>query len=329
MNDRTYATQRDYASDTPVRQDNFVRRWLVPLVLGTAGLVFLILLPKSVWYEGIISRLAEWQFNWLGDWYPLLTLLALVGLFALAIQLIAWLVGRLFGGKRQDTQLSALMAERQRAVRSSAVATRTMYAVALASALGSLVTLFLMFGLPSTQGTPQQIAVSQLGGEAPREGAASLTGTLDWQRMTRFDQNVLFTKRSVYFVPVVGQLGPQKAVRYLVQVFPNEFEVPNDRPHDSKPEDRQVWEMGRVTPKIAPPITGVLQAKGLPREITMLYRKAGITISPDHHVLYRNDSSVRWRHGVVAVEFLLFALGSLLVALLLHRQWRRVASVAV
>ena len=238
---------------------------------------------------------------------------------ALLIAVMMLIIARL----RKDTggQVGIVLRHRRTLWRTN-VAMRCFLVLAVGSAIGAVATLGAMFMLPRDGAHPQRISVGQLPFAHPEEGPAILDGQIDWQHLTRFDQDLVVSRRSIYFAPIVQQIGPRRSVRYYVQVLRSEFDV-NSHPYDAVPESERVWDAGRVVPKIQPPIRGILWSHGLPDELVALYAKVGIRTHPDHFALYRSEGAMRWRYVVVASEFALFALGALAIGLILRWQLRR------
>ncbi len=301
---------------------------VVPLTLGVGLIAFLAMLPDNIFYKGLISRLAEWQFNRFGTYFPVLTIAIPIAIIVGLVLLVLWLLARANRRSQANDADGAAIAvpleeRRAAALRSARLGMRAFSALAIASGIGALATIASIIGLPAMAGTQQAISVGALPFAVPREGPAKLSGTLEWQRMARFDQGVVLANKTIYVVPVVGAPGPRASVRYFAQVYRSEFEVPNNRPHDSIPENRRVWESGRVDPKVTTPISGTLRAGGLPDELVYLYRKAGLNVHPDHYVLFRDGGSMRWPYVLYTAGFILMGLASLLVALFHRRQTRR------
>lgn len=294
---------------------------LIGLVVSLA--LFLILLPQAIFYRGLIFRFAEWQFFWFGTYYPLLSLILPVFLFsALAVALL-WLVTRARGKTDQvDNGLEA------RARRTMLITYSTSYGflgLAILAFLAALLTCLQIVRLPGDTGPVQTIRVGELPFAKPAEGAAQLYGMIDLQNVTAIRRNFVFFDKYLYFAPMVNRIGPRKSNRYFIQVYRPEFILPNGNLAIAIPEKQVLVENGVVgaSKALKMPTKGILLQHGLPFESMWLYRKAGLTVHPDHYVLYRSAADMRFGYWVIAAEFFLLAMISLVIALIQMRSLKK------
>ncbi len=303
-----------------------IRNNIIPVAVAVALFIFLVLLPQSIFYRGLVSRLAEWQFTWFGNYFPILTVILPVLLLTILIILIFWLILRLKNKKNQDEPALALQQQINQAISKARLAMISFFVLSALSIVAVIVTLLLMLTLPNEKGQAQNINVGSVPFAEPKEGAAKLNGTLDWQKLATIKRNLVVDSQRTYFIPIVSQIADRKSTRYFVQVFRPEFVLPRNVMPGRVPEREHLLEQGLITPTRDGPsgsVSGVLRQDGLPEEIVLLYEKAGVDVHPDHYVLYRNTADLRWPYWGAAWQFFLFGLGALLIGLFQRRQYRR------
>lgn len=303
-----------------------IRRNLVPVTVTFAIVIFLILLPQSVFYRGLVSMLAEWQFLRFGRYFPILTMALPVIILSLLLLIILWIVLRRKKNRNESEAVLSATEQLAKSVARTRLAMRSFFALAGLGLLGALISLILMSRLPGDDGKAQQINVGTVPFAVPREGAARLTGSLDWQKLATIDRNLVLANQRTYFIPIVSRIAERKSTRYFVQVFRPEFVLPKNQLPGIVPEKDKLLEYGRIIPTKDGPgnsVTGALRQDGLPDEIVLLYEKTGLEVHPDHYVLYRKTSDLKWPYWVAALEFLLLALGSGILALFQRRQLKR------
>ena len=303
----------------------------MPIIFGIAAIIFFILFSESVDYNGLIARLAEWQFNVLGRYFPALTLMIPVVLIGIIVALILWVLTR---RREQDSPVADALSRVRRGTQLASWCLLSVAAVAAIVGIGSLVKSMNIDDGPAAR---QQIQVGQLPLAVPHAGPARLNGALMWRRLTRFDQFLLVDNRSLFVVPVVGDdpllvnqaEGRSAAVRYFVQVYPDEFVLPTKWEHRDIPEDRYVIERGRAQPvRALVPAEGRLVRHGLPAELTALYRKVGLRVHPDHYVLFRDRDAPRWSYYAVAGKLFLLSALALIAGLYQRRQYKRLVKAS-
>jgi hypothetical protein len=264
----------------------------------------LILLWWTIGYRSLVEMLAEWQFAHLGRYYPSLTVSAVVLVLALPIAL---LVGAYRRRRRLrfDTSLPSAATPEilvARAIRSAERSRLFFAAVAIVSALVAAGVFIHMLSLPSDSG-PVRTVVGVAGSVQP-EGAAAYARPLRIGRVARIEENVGLARRVMYIAPVFLPHG-QDGGAFLTVVEP-----------DPTPPLR-----------FTPIASGVLVERGLPREVTNLYRAAAIAIPERSYLLMRDGAMVRWRSLVLGIQTALLALAGAAVSLLFGRQARRLRQV--
>ncbi len=303
-----------------------IRSNIIPVAVAFALFIFLFLLPQSVFYRGLVSLLAEWQFSWFGNYLPILTVILPVLILTLLLLLIFWLIFRLRKKDDQDEPELSLAEQAKNALAKARMSMLSFFVLTALSFIAVIVTLALMIALPSDSGKVQKISVGSIPFTEPKEGRAELDGVLDWQKLATIKRNLVFASQRTYFIPIVSQIADRKSTRYFVQVFRPEFVLPRNQMPGRVPEREHLLEQGLITPTKDGPsglVSGVLRQDGLPDEIVMLYEKAGLTVHPDHHVLYRKASDMRWPYWGAAWAFLLFGICALLIGLFQRRQYKR------
>lgn len=264
----------------------------------------LLLLWWAIRYRSLVEMLAEWQFSLLGRYYPSLTVSAVVLILALPIAMI---VGgyRRRRRRRFDAAASSPATPEvliARAIRSAQRGRLFFSGIAVVTALVAVVVLLRMLSLPSDSGAVRTVV--GVAGSVQPEGAAAFARPLRIGRVARIEENVGLARRVMYIAPV-----------YL-----------------PRREDGDAF-LTIVEPSSTPPLrftpiaSGVLVEGGLPREVTNLYRAAGITVPERSYLLMRDGAMVRWRSLVLGVQTALLALVAAGIALLLGRQARRLRRV--
>ncbi|MEP3224709.1 MAG: hypothetical protein ABJO01_01950 [Parasphingorhabdus sp.] len=299
---------------------------IVPVAIAFALFVFLVLLPQSFFYRGLVSRLAEWQFHLFGNYFPILTMALPILLLTLLLVLILWIVFRVRKKKEADQPELSLPDQVKRTLGKTRRAMLSFFILSGLAVVAMLVTLILVFMLPNDSGKMQTINVGSLPFAEPKEGNARLNGTLDWQKLATIKKDLVLARQRTYFIPIVSRIADRKSTRYFVQVFRPEFVLPRNQLPGRVPEREHLLEQGRIVPTKDGPggsVNGVLRQDGLPDEIVLLYQKAGVDVHPDHYVLYRDASDLSWPYWGAFWQFFILAIGTLLIGLYQRRQFKR------
>jgi hypothetical protein len=273
-----------------------IRRTPRQLQWGVAvwsSLVGVILLWQAVTYRGLIAFGAEWQLNEFGNYYPILTYMALLVLFVAPSLL-------LLRSKNSRSQPLGSIVELRRAEAFARRSSHVVFAVAAICLCASAISLVLMALLPGASGAPQRISVNDTTAAQPREGLTELSGKILYNRTSAFEQDLWVAHRSTRFAPIVEEGADESAIRYFVELSPTDRLVPNGGP------------TGRQ---------GILKEGALPGELARLYRYAGFRIAPSHYVLFASAATMRWPYQVATVEFLIAGLlASIVGAVVLFRR---------
>lgn len=255
------------------------------------ALVGLVLLWQTATYDSAMSVAAEWQFNAIGRYYPVLSYLVIV--LALTLPLLL-----LFGrarppvGRPIDTAL----------FRSLHSFSRALFGFAGVVAVLAAGVLLSILWLPDDKGPPQDVVLDQAV-VLPREGLTRLTGNIAYDRTSAFDEDLIVARRNRRFAPMTAPGTNARDLQFFVELPP-------------------ATEANRGGVRT---MTGVLKRDGLPGEIVRLYRYAGYRVEEPLYVLFTGTRSLRWARLVIAGELLIAAI---LVGLLGLWQRRRTQKIA-
>lgn len=282
----------------PVARRVVVARLLLAWVL----IVSVYFLWEADHYTGLYGLLAEWQFEQLSHYFPILTFALLVIAFGSPA---AWLLRTRRQADRRDIP--------DRHGRDAAIITgmnfrRVLFAFSGGLVGAALVTVLWTLTLPRIAPPRATIALGSPQAVAPPLGPVTLRGHILYTRTAVFAQNLLFTTRGVRFAPIVAPGRADERIRYFVELRPREF---GNRRGLPRLDDR----------------TGVLMRNQLPGSIIRLYRYAGFEVSAPVYILYVSEQTVRWPYYVTAVQLAIAALVALVAALLQHRHVREIAVV--
>ena len=254
------------------------------------AVVALYFLWETSGYRGFTAILAEWQFDNFGRYFPTLTYAIVVFVLSSPGYLLFFRPRR--SGTTQDGA---------RVVRSGHMFSRALASVAIGLGVTALVTLLAMLMLPTAQGTMQRFTVQRDSAILPKEGPAELRGTIAYDRIAAFDQDLIATRHSTRFAPLSPADGTTNTIQFFVEL------PPIGDPAFSKVQT----------------LSGVLRQGGLPGEIVRLYRYAGYEIDRPYFVLFIDPAAMRWPYLSAAVQLLIAALLAALFALLQARRVRR------
>jgi hypothetical protein len=280
-----------------------IRRTPRPLQGGVAAwsvLVGLVLLWQAVTYRGLVAFAAEWQLNEFGNYYPILTFLALIILFVSPSLLLLRTRDSSSRHRESTSQLRRAEAFARRY-------SRVMFGVAAICGCASAISLGLMALLPGASGAPQRISVSDAVPAQPREGLTELAGKILYNRTSAFEEDLWIAHRSTRFAPIVEEGADESDIRYFVELPATDRAVPNAGPAAR-------W--------------GILKEGGLPGELARLYRYAGFRIRPSHYVLFASAATMRWPYLVAAVEFLIAGLFALTAGAFLSFRRRQLTKLS-
>ena len=272
------------------------------------ALWFVVIVAFFTWqsgaYSGVVALLAEWQFNEFGVYLPLLTLLLLIAVLAPIPAVIA----RALQGRNRKTATPRGTAPAR--TMADALRFRNFLGFAAGSCvIAAIIALLLILGLPTDQGTVQQLGATASAPQ-PHEGPAEIRGSILYTRTSAFDEHLWFYGRNVRFAPVVEHGVDDTVVRYFVELPPTNQFAPATT--------------GEVAVR-----RGILKRNGLPGEIQRLYQYAGYSLSDPHYVLFSSAEVMRWPFFAWASEFaiagVLIGLAGLVQTLRCRRLSHRIA----
>lgn len=298
------------------RQRN--RRRTAQALWTWAIIVALFFLWQAVTYRGLAAMAAEWQFDRLGRYYPVLTLLLLAAMFGSPVLYLLRSRARPEPQAADQAGPTPTPAMSNEAEAKSARFLKLLYGAATALlACAVAIVLAMVVMLPGTGGPPATITVGSAGALQPAAGPVTLIGHVAYDRTAAFEENFLAFRRDFRFAPMMpalpegvmpaqpeGATPPQpngEAVRYFVELTP-------DGPAPSAASRHQ----------------GMLVRDALPGELLLLYQYAGFDIARPHYVLFASATSMRWPYLETAGEFAGWALLVLFAALIQRRRLVRI-----
>ncbi|MBN8818046.1 MAG: hypothetical protein J0I80_04920 [Sphingomonas sp.] len=284
------------------------------------ALVSLYFLFQALDYRGLIGWLAELQFLHFDRYWPTLTFVAMTGLFSLPLVALVWLLRM---RQRHSETFGPARVDDARIIRGRLARLQGFFAgVSAGSLVAAIIVLILRMQLPVDSGSPRSIVLGSPDAIAPVEGRAVITGSVDLDETSQFNENLLLVKRTLYFAPVraPGDRGP---LRYFVEVKREDVKGPYNQIHFPKDKERlvHVWRFRVPGIQFTPYMQGVLRRRALPGEIVNLYRYAGYKVDDDNYVLFSAPEKLSWRYYVLAGEFALSTIIAGIAAFLFG--WRK------
>jgi hypothetical protein len=269
------------------------RRQRARALLAVWGaLVALFLLWQTLTYRGLMALAAEWQFNTFGRYYPSLSYILLAALIASPVLFL--LRGRRREGvDEEDVGLTV----------PGLAFVRTILGVAAGCFAVCLVVLIVMATLPGDTGAVERIVLgSPAAANAPRTGPTILVGSVVRDRTAGLNQELLVARRTMRFAPMLAPGAGREAVRFFVEIGPNE-DAATLRPDGLR--------------------EGVLRKNGLPGELEKLFGYAGYDAARPYYTLYASSAGLTWPYRVAAAQLAIVGLVCLLAAGLLHLRRER------
>ena len=261
--------------------------------LAIAGLYFL---WEAMNYRGFFGRLAELQIHYFGAYAPLLTFLFLFGLAALP----AWLLLRILRRREQQEQspseMLSLQIKRGKRLRTILYSFAAATTVVVAAFI-----VFVLFMLPSPQGNVQTIAASDVGTITVQEGPARMVGG-EIGTIVFFGQDWFIGDDRMAFAPYRAAGKDGRLARVFVQL-----------------EAKSKTQLASITQR--PAWSGILVEGGLPGTARVLFNSLGVGISDPYYTLYRDESSLKIRYWLQAIQWTILAVFLLIFA---RMQTRRV-----
>lgn len=276
------------ARRTPLRR--LKRRFRVDwILLGWLFAVTFYFAWEAVFYTGLYGRISEWQFVHFGHYSPILTFMLLVLLFGSPA---LWILR--FGSKRFGMRKAYRTRVTAQTIGSGLRKVLYIFAAGLAAA--SLSTLIWTLTLPTFKPPYRIINVGGADDQRPPNGAAMITGHINYLRTSAFAQDLIVSKKGVRFAPMEAREGDNGTIRYFVELLPvaRNAAPPVDEPVSTK--------------------AGILVSNALPGSIVRLYEYAGYKVERPYYVLFANPHSMRWPYYLAAIQLALGALLSLIAA---------------
>lgn len=262
-----------------------------------AAVIATFLLWQIVQYRGLMAFLAEWQFNFLGRYYPSLTYVALVALLASPAIVIFLKVRR----RHSEQRLAAAT------LRSALVFRRVVYSIAALCSVAAIITLLMLLVLPRGAGEPHNIDLAQPAVALPAEGPTTINGTILFDRTAAFDKKWFFTRHDMRFAPVVAPGAIATDLQFFIELPPE----------------------SAARPSAGVSMTGILKKDALPGEIIQLYRYAGYRVEAPYYVLFSDEASMRRPYLETAAQLAICAILFLAIGLWQHRRVKWIKGRAV
>ncbi len=281
---------------TPAQRNR--RRRNVRAAIGAWGvLVSLFLLWQTLTYRGLMALAAEWQFNTFGRYYPSLTYILLAVLIASPV---LWLLRGRRAAPGADARASAY---EEAWGLPGLMFIRSILGVGIGCLLVCLIVLIAMASLPGDTGAVDRIVLgSPNAAAAPRLGPTILVGNVVRDRTAGLNQELLVSRRTIRFAPMLTPgIGPE-AVRFFVEIGPNE-DAATLRPDGLR--------------------EGILRKNGLPGELEKLFRYAGYDPTTPYYTLFAARDGLQWPYRVAAIQLAIVGLICLIAAGLLHLRRER------
>lgn len=263
------------------------RRFIRTHTIGTFALVLAIIVSLGLsWqlleYRGLMAFLAEWQFNHLRRFYPLVTIALLT--LIIEIPLIVVLVAR----SRSARTEYLLIEEPTALLTRSKLAYRELLFVAAGVGIAALA-LGLYANSIGLTATAKPVNATSSEGPIPSGTRVQMAGALRLDRIALYESDSLFFDRSLKVAPL--QAAPNQPVRFLVEV-----------------DARQPGPVRNGK------IAGVAASTAIPGPLITLYQNAGFRMAERPTLIVTSMETVRmpfvrtaWT--LAAIALLIFAVG--------------------
>lgn len=253
---------------------------------------------QAYMYRGIVERLAEWQYDVLGHYYPGTTLFLLCLFFSLPLLVMLFILRRRWKRKAAEANDPPTIA-----LRHSLWLQRACTLVAIVAGVVAVASFGLAFLMPGDTGRVSYIDATKPYAGVVTEGRAALSGPVDLDALVKFDQQALLIRRRLHFAPMRGE-GDERPARFFVEVLERaDLEIP-----------------------FVPQMSGVLKSDYLPGDVRRLYKNVRYPVAKETYLLYRDASRLRWPYYMVAAQLAVVALIFAGVAWLESRRRRRISA---
>lgn len=268
---------------------------IVSATIAWSLVLFLVLCWQALHYEGLMAWAGEWEFNHLGAYYPVLSVLCLTIL--LASPLILLVLYRSWPSRTRSILLAepAAVADRARRAANDCWIAAAILAIAAAGVFG-----YGRFGIVETR---RPALVNPAVPASLTSGRVQMHGTVMTERLAVVEQNGLFYRRTLQLAPVLPAAAGSTAAGQELRVF-------------------AVVAGAQDQPKAGAPLNGYLVQGGLPAGATQLFRDAGLRVSARPYVLYHSAEEVRQPFESAALPLALLAI-ILALAGAVEARWSR------
>lgn len=280
-------------------------RWMMALLLFIA----VVLAVQTITYDGLIFRLAEWQFSFFDRYFPPLTIALLVGIAA-----IIWLVLRRTRAKAEARRRSAansdvIAAEAAQPAIELAKITRAHRVVGVITLVLAAATVGTGIHYLQLPGPTRQVTTIDLTGRTPtllREGSVRVTGIRPLGPVARFSNDILLSRQNIFLLPV-GRTRLEdgsEAANLFVQVN------------------------GSDRARLPGTMSGLLRTSALPHEVAVMYRNADFPVAANSAVVFASENIAN--HGTLMTLLQLAVLtliGGVFTLFTRRRQQRIAASI--
>ena len=264
---------------------------------GWSMLCLAVFLWWATAYRSLVAWFGEWQFDWLGRYFPSVTITIAVLVLTVPLAGLGWLVRWRWRRNGADMAAGGGADPLDGAILSARRARLFFGVLSGALALAALLAYFAAGDLPDDKGAVRVVALSGAGPVV--EGHARFATVGRYGRIARLDENVGFAARTMFIAPVYAT-GSRERARFFVEMLP-----------------------ASKSANFVPLHSGVLVRHGLPPELSALYRRIGVPIADDSYMLMRDGERPRWRLMALAVQGAIIALIALLISEFFRRQINR------
>jgi hypothetical protein len=283
---RNMVTEHDEGLGAPKRRRLFWL-WVAAIVA-----VFAFLFYQSVNYIGLMYAFAEWQFEYIDRYFPVLSIIAILVLLYLLWELVRYLLRR----ARRNPPVELLHQRRIAARRSAGRFLRCVAAVGFILTIGTFIQ---WMQQPPTRGPSTPIALASGRSATLIPGPVMVSGMRAIGPIARYSEDFLFMRRTRFLAPIGRGTGPGSPYNLFAEV--------------------RGMDPARDVPET---IEGVLRNDALMPEIRILYRDANFPVAQKSAVIFATPASANRPFIVLMIELVSLSM----LALLFARHFFRSAS---
>ncbi len=285
----------EFSKEAESDELGFSIRRHVFLPLGILVGLFMLTLWGGFSYSGLLARMAEWQFSYFGEWYPMISVLSFCGLAVLLWRLFGWGRKRRLVAKKQWTPLD----ERKRRISLPHTSYATL--LTLAGFCFALVMIGFLYWL-SLPGSGSTAVLPKNNVVQLQEGPSNLTGSRAIGPISRYREAIFDIGPSQYFAPIAERKSRNGISEYYLFA---ELKMTKDGP------------------RLANNRAGILRRAALPRELVVLYRSNGHAVADNPAVVFLTAASSGRATLVFMLEALAVGILCLIFALVMRRSYRK------